>query len=295
MQLTIKNLSKTYSNGVKAIDDLSLDISEGMFGLLGPNGAGKTTLMKTIATLQEADHGTIHFNGIDIFENPMELKQSLGYLPQDFGFYPSEKAEDLLDHFALLKGISDNKQRKETVEYYLKKVNLWDDRKKKIGTFSGGMRQRYGIALALIGNPKLLIVDEPTAGLDPAERNRFHNLLSEVSEDTIVIISTHIVEDVTQICTKMAIINQGKILYQENPIKAIDDLQNNIYEKEIKKSELELYEANHYLLSSRLVAGKTFIRIYSKDTPEKGFNPVSPILEDVYFYHLKQKGGKFDV
>jgi ABC-2 type transport system ATP-binding protein len=295
MQLTIKNLSKTYSNGVKAIDDLSLDISEGMFGLLGPNGAGKTTLMKTIATLQEADHGTIHFNGINIFENPMELKKSLGYLPQDFGFYPSEKAEDLLDHFALLKGISDKKQRKETVEYYLKKVNLWDARKKKIGTFSGGMRQRYGIALALIGNPKLLIVDEPTAGLDPAERNRFHNLLSEVSEDTIVIISTHIVEDVTQICTKMAIINQGKILYQENPIKAIDNLQNNIYEKEIQKSELDQYEANYYLLSSRLVAGKTFIRIYSQDTQGKGFNPVSPILEDVYFYHLKQKGGKVDV
>ncbi len=295
MELIIKNLSKTYSNGVKAIDDLNLTITNGMFGLLGPNGAGKTTLMKTIATLQEADKGTIHFNGQNIFENPLELKQYLGYLPQDFGFYPSEKAEDLMDHFALLKGLAIKSQRKETVEYFLKKVNLWEARKKKIGTFSGGMRQRFGIALALIGNPKLLIVDEPTAGLDPAERNRFHNLLSEVSEETIVIISTHIVEDVSQICTNMAIINQGKILYQDNPLQAIDSLKNRIYEKEIKKTELAQYEEKYALLSTRLVSGKTFIRIYSPETAGNEFNQVSPNLEDVYFYNLKQKGGKTDV
>lgn len=295
MQLVIKNLSKTYSNGVKAIDDLSLTISEGMFGLLGPNGAGKTTLMKTIATLQEPDKGTIELGGSNVFENPLELKMSLGYLPQDFGFYPAEKAEDLLAHFALLKGISDSKQRKETVEYYLKKVNLWDVRKKKIGTFSGGMRQRFGIAIALLGNPKLLIVDEPTAGLDPAERNRFHNLLSEVSEDTIVIISTHIVEDVTQICTNMAIINSGKILCQESPLTAIDSLNGHIYEQEINKTEFSQYAAKYQVLSSRLVAGKTFIRIYAQDSAGNGFHPVFPTLEDVYFYYLKQKGGKADV
>lgn len=295
MQLIIKDLGKTYSNGVKALNAVNLTVSQGMFGLLGPNGAGKSTLMKTIATIQEADQGMIYFNGENIFDNPMHLKPYLGYLPQDFGFYPNEKALDLLDHFAVLKGIDNKSHRKETIEYYLKKVNLWHVAKKKIGTYSGGMRQRFGIALALLGNPKLIIVDEPTAGLDPEERNRFHNLLSEVSEETIVIISIHIVEDVSQICTDMAIINKGEILYQQNPLKAVEELYHQVYEKDIKKTELADYHQKYFVLSSRLFAGKHFVRIFSRENPGNDFKAVSPGLEDVYFYHLRRNEVKENV
>lgn len=295
MQLVIKNLTKTYNNGVKALNGVNLTISQGMFGLLGPNGAGKSTLMKTIATIQEADEGQILFDSKNIFEDPLALKKHLGYLPQDFGFYPAEKAIDLMNHFAVIKGISNPSQRKEIIDYYLQKVNLKEASKKKIGTFSGGMRQRFGIALALMGNPKLIIVDEPTAGLDPEERNRFHNLLSEVSEETIVIISTHIVEDVSQLCKDMAIINQGKILYQQNPLLAVEEMNHKIYEKHIAKNDLDQYKKQYQVLSSRLFAGQTIIRIYSADDPGQDFKTVSPILEDVYFFHLKIKGGNQNV
>lgn len=291
MKLEIKNLSKTYNNGVKALNNLTLTVNKGMFGLLGPNGAGKSTLMKTIATIQEADEGSVDFNGIDVFQQPLEIKKHLGYLPQEFGFYPSEKAINLLEHFALLKGIKDEKQRKTTVEYFLQKVNLIDFAHKKIGSFSGGMRQRFGIALALIGNPKLVIVDEPTAGLDPEERNRFHNLLSEVSEDTIVIISTHIVEDVSQLCTDMAIINKGEICYHNNPNEAIKELNGNIYEMEVEKNKIEEIKERFQVLSSRMFTGKTFLRVYSAEHLSGDFKQVTANLEDVYFYHLKKKRG----
>lgn len=286
MQLSIQNLTKTYSNGVKALDNVSLTVTTGMFGLLGPNGAGKTTLMRTIATLQEADQGAIHFGNIDIKTQKIDLKKTLGYLPQDFGFYPKDSAYDLLDHFTSLKGVTDKKLHKQTVEELLKRVNLWDARKQKIGTFSGGMKQRFGIALALLGNPKLIIVDEPTAGLDPAERLRFHNLLSEIGQDVVVILSTHIVDDVSDLCPNMAIINKGKIILQSNTLEAIAKLQGTVWEKEIHKSEIPDYENRYQLLSSRLFAGRIFIRIYHESDPDNGFSTVSATLEDVYFYHL---------
>ncbi len=286
MQLSIQNLTKTYSNGVKALDNVSLTVTTGMFGLLGPNGAGKTTLMRTIATLQEADQGAIHFGNIDIKTQKIDLKKTLGYLPQDFGFYPKDSAYDLLDHFTALKGVADKKSRKITVEELLKRVNLWDARKQKIGTFSGGMKQRFGIALALLGNPKLIIVDEPTAGLDPAERLRFHNLLREIGQDVVVILSTHIVDDVSDLCPNMAIINKGKIILQSNTLEAIAKLNGKVWEKEILKSEIPENEGQYRLLSSRLFAGKTFIRIYHESDPSQGFAAVPATLEDVYFFHL---------
>ena len=220
MDLKIQNLSKTYGNGVKALDDVSLDIPTGMFGLLGPNGAGKSTLMRTLATLQQADRGSANLGDIDVLTEKQRVKQILGYLPQEFGFYPKDRTYDLLNHFAFLKGIRGGKQRKQIVEHLLKRVNLWEVRRRKLGTFSGGMKQRFGIALVLLGNPKLIIVDEPTAGLDPAERNRFHNLLSEIGRDIVVILSTHIVEDVSDLCTNMAIIKDGRILLSDNPAHA---------------------------------------------------------------------------
>ncbi len=286
MQLSIQNLTKTYSNGVKALDNVSLTVTTGMFGLLGPNGAGKTTLMRTIATLQEADQGTIRFGDIDIKTQKMDLKKTLGYLPQDFGFYPKDSAYDLLDHFTSLKGVADKKSRKITVEELLKRVNLWDVRKQKIGTFSGGMKQRFGIALALLGNPKLIIVDEPTAGLDPAERLRFHNLLSEIGQDVVVILSTHIVDDVSDLCPNMAIINKGRIIIQSNTLVAIAKINGKIWEKEILKPEISDYEKKYKLLSSRLFAGKIFIRIHHESDPGNGFSAVPSTLEDVYFFHL---------
>jgi len=234
-KLTISNLSKTYPNGVKALDNVSLNLEKGMFGLLGPNGAGKSSLMRTLATLQEADSGTVDLDGIDVLNQPHEVRKILGYLPQEFGVYPKITAEHLLDHVALLKGITNGSQRKELVNYFLQKVNLYEKRKKAVKGFSGGMKQRVGIAQALIGDPKLIIVDEPTAGLDPGERNRFHNLLAEVGEEVIVILSTHIVDDVKELCTNMAIMNLGQIVYQGNPINALEDLKGMVWRKTIER------------------------------------------------------------
>ena len=236
MDLKIRNLSKTYTNGVKALDDVSLDISSGMFGLLGPNGAGKSTLMRTLATLQQADHGSASLGDINVLAEKQRVKQILGYLPQEFGFYPKDRSYDLLNHFALLKGIRNGKQRTQTVERLLKRVNLWDVRKRKLGSFSGGMKQRFGIALVLLGNPKLIIVDEPTAGLDPAERNRFHDLLSDIGQDIVVILSTHIVEDVSDLCTHMAIIKDGRILLSDSPAQAVGELEGKLWKKEVTKA-----------------------------------------------------------
>jgi len=286
MELSIKDLSKTYSNGVTALKNVSLDISTGMFGLLGPNGAGKSTLMRTIATLQEADSGEIRLGDIDVLTQKNEVKKVLGYLPQEFGFYAKDSAYDMLEHFTILKGVADKKERKRTVEELLKRVNLWDERKQKLGTFSGGMKQRFGIAQALLGDPRLIIVDEPTAGLDPAERNRFHNLLSEIGEDVVVILSTHIVDDVSDLCSNMAIIDRGEIVLKDNTLNAILALAGRIWEKEILKESLEEYENKYRVISTRLFAGKTFIRIFSDTNPDNGFLPVETMLEDVYFYHL---------
>lgn len=285
--LSIKSLSKTYSNGVRALDNVSLEIPNGMFGLLGPNGAGKSSLMRTISTLQEADSGSIEFNGIDVLKDKDAVRKQLGYLPQDFGVYPKVSAEDLLTHFAVLKGFTQSKQRKETVEGLLKQVNLWDSRKRKLGTFSGGMRQRFGIAQALIGNPKLVIVDEPTAGLDPEERNRFLNLLSEIGENVVVILSTHIVEDVTDLCPNMAIINKGQVLLTGKPRDAIAALNDRVWSAIVGKSELFEYQNKYNVLSTRLVGGQPVIHVYSELQPEAGFHKIDPDLEDVYFQHLR--------
>jgi ABC-type multidrug transport system ATPase subunit len=255
---------------------------------LGPNGAGKSTLMRTIATIQEADSGKISFEGIDVLRQKSEVKKVLGYLPQNFGFYPKDTGYDLLDHFALLKGVRHKKEREAKVEELLKRVNLWNERKQKLGTFSNGMRQRIGIALVLLGNPQLIIVDEPTAGLDPEERVRFHNLLSEIGENVVVILSTHIVDDVGDLCMNMAIIDKGKIILKENTLSAISRLKGNIWEKEIPKADLLIYEEKHNVISTRLFAGKTFIHIYSETNPENGFLNIKPSLEDVYFYHLNK-------
>ncbi len=288
MKLSINNLSKTYANGVVALDDVSLEIPTGVFGLLGPNGAGKSTLMRTIATLQEADSGEITFEGIDVLRQKNEVKKLLGYLPQTFGFYPKDTGYDLLDHFTLLRGVKDKKERMAKVEELLKRVNLWNERKQKLGTYSNGMRQRFGIAQVLIGNPKLIIVDEPTAGLDPEERVRFHNLLSEIGENVVVILSTHIVDDVSDLCTNMAIIDKGRIILKENTLEAMSQLEGKIWEKEILKAGLPEYEEKYSVISTRLFAGKTFIYIYSEAHPENGFSSIRPSLEDVYFYHLNK-------
>ncbi len=287
MILSINSLSKTYSNGIQALQDVSMEICKGMFGLLGPNGAGKSTLMRILATLQTADFGTVKLGNINALTEKLEIKKILGYLPQEFGFYAKDSALNLLDHFALLKGIRDKKVRSARVEELLKRVNLWQERNMKLGEFSGGMRQRFGIAQALIGSPQLIIVDEPTAGLDPAERNRFHNLLSEIGEDRIVLLSTHIVDDVSDLCQDLAIINQGRIIFNGNTEEAIASLQNKIWEKEIPKNEYIHYLKNYQVLSDRLFAGRTFIRIFCDNNEHNGFQPVNAALEDVYFYHLK--------
>jgi ABC-2 type transport system ATP-binding protein len=285
--LSIKSLSKTYSNGVHALNNVSLDIPNGMFGLLGPNGAGKSSLMRTIATLQEADSGSITFNGIDVLQDKDAVRKQLGYLPQDFGVYPKVSAEDLLTHFAVLKGFTQSGQRKDVVENLLKQVNLWDARKRKLGGFSGGMRQRFGIAQALIGNPKLVIVDEPTAGLDPEERNRFLNLLAEIGENVVVILSTHIVEDVTDLCPNMAIINKGQVLLTGKPHDAIAALNERVWSAEVAKSQLPDYQTKFNVLSTRLVGGKPVIHVFSEQQPEAGFHQINPDLEDVYFQRLR--------
>lgn len=284
--LEITNLSKTYANGVKALQNISLTIPTGLFGLLGPNGAGKSTLMRIIATLQEADEGEIKFNGADIAKHKNALRKVLGYLPQQFGLYPKISAEVLLHHLAVLKGLTNKKNRKEIVNALLHKTNLYTDRKKNLGEFSGGMKQRFGIAQALLTNPKLLIVDEPTAGLDPTERNRFHNLLSQLAENTVVILSTHIVDDVKELCTNMAIINQGKVLLQGNPRTAINNLQGKVYQKTIQKTELPDYKAQYEVIAEKLFLGKPIIHILSETNPRNGFLPVNASLEDVYFSQI---------
>ncbi|NQX80631.1 MAG: ABC transporter ATP-binding protein [Flavobacteriaceae bacterium] len=286
MELKITNLSKTYSNGVKALQNISLDIPTGMFGLLGPNGAGKSSLMRTIATLQEPDGGTITLGDIDVLKQKHEVRKILGYLPQEFGLYPRMSPELLLNHLAVLKGITNKKQRKELVSSLLQKTNLYEKRKQNLGGFSGGMKQRFGIAQALLTNPKLLIVDEPTAGLDPAERNRFYNLLSELGENTVVILSTHIVEDVKELCTNMAIINQGKVLLKGKPLEVIDRIEGKIYQKTINKNELEDYKKEYNIIDEKLFMGKPIISILSDNNPNNGFAVQKPDLEDVYFSQI---------
>ncbi|QIL74859.1 ABC transporter ATP-binding protein [Hymenobacter sp. HDW8] len=283
MELRIRHVSKSYANGVQALKDINLTIPAGMYGLLGPNGAGKSTLMRTIATLQEPDAGTIHLGNLDVLQQPDEVRQTLGYLPQEFGVYPKARAEDLLDYFAILKGITDRRARQEVVEALLRQTNLWEVRRQKLGGFSGGMRQRFGVAVALLGKPKLLIVDEPTAGLDPAERVRFLNLLSELGENSVVILSTHIVEDVAELCTRMAIINQGEILLETEPLRAVEELQGRIWRRIVEKSALPQLEQEHRVISTKLLSGRTLVHIYSEETPGAGFDPVAPDLEDVYF------------
>lgn len=286
MELRIEGLSKSYPNGVRALDNVSLTIPPGMYGLLGPNGAGKSTLMRTIATLQEPDAGRIHMGDIDVLRQKQELRKTLGYLPQEFGVYPRTSAQDMLSHLALLKGIVDAKQRKAAVEALLQRTNLWEHRKKALTGFSGGMRQRFGIAQALLGNPQLLIVDEPTAGLDPGERNRFYGLLSDIGENVIVILSTHIVEDVMELCTNMAIIHQGKVLFAGAPADAVKGLDGQIWQKSIAKAEIKDYEKRYKIISSKLIAGKPLIHIYAAQNPGDGFQPVNPDLEDVFFTRI---------
>lgn len=285
LDLRIEGLSKTYSNGVRALQNITLTIPTGMFGLLGPNGAGKSTLMRTIATLQEPDSGSITLGSIDVLRQKDEVRRVLGYLPQEFGVYPRVSAEALLDHFAILKGIHARSERKELVAALLRRVNLYDVRKQNLGTFSGGMRQRFGIAQALLGNPKLIIVDEPTAGLDPGERVRFHNLLAEIGENVIVILSTHIVEDVSDLCSRMAIISHGRVLAQGDPAEAMREVEGKIWRKKIAKSELDAIQAEHVVISTKLVSGRTVVHVFDEAQPE-GFEPVPASLEDVYFSTL---------
>ncbi len=286
MQLIIQNLNKTYSNGVQALKDVNLTINQGMFGLLGPNGAGKSSLMRTIATLQEADSGSIMLGDINVLTQKEEVRKILGYLPQEFGVYPKIDAITLLDHLAVLKGITNKSERKGLVEALLHKTNLWPARHKNLGGFSGGMKQRFGIAQALIANPKLIIVDEPTAGLDPAERNRFLNLLSEIGENTVVILSTHIVEDVKELCTDMAIINKGQVLYKGSPLDAIAEVEGKVWKKRIAKSELEEYRKAFNIISERLIAGRPEITVLSDTQPDSSFDHTAADLEDVYFTHI---------
>lgn len=294
MQLTIRNLSKTYPNGVQALNDVSLDIPTGMYGLLGPNGAGKSTLMRTLATLQEADSGSAVLQSsadggvdIDVLKNKDAVRNTLGYLPQEFGIYPRISAVDMLDHLATLKGIPSG-SRKAVVSALLQRVNLWDHRKKAVSSYSGGMRQRFGIAQALIGDPKLIIVDEPTAGLDPGERNRFYNLLSEIGENVIVILSTHIVDDVRELCSNMAIINGGQVLYAGTPEAALKQLDGKIWEKAITKAEQDDYQNRYQIISSKLVAGKPIIHVYSDSNPGEGFQSSPAGLEDVFFSKINK-------
>jgi ABC-2 type transport system ATP-binding protein len=283
MNLTINNVSKTYSNGVQALKNINLSIPSGMFGLLGPNGAGKSTLMRILATLQEPDQGNIHLGDIDMVNQKEEVRKTLGYLPQEFGLYPKVNAEKLLSHFAILKGITDSGNRKEVIESLLRQVNLWDVRKQKLGGYSGGMKQRFGVAVALLGNPRLLIVDEPTAGLDPAERVRFLNLLSILAENSVVLLSTHIVEDVSELCTRMAVIDRGEILLETEPMHAVAKLRGLIWRRLISKEQLPQLEKSHSVISTKLLAGNTLIHIYSELAPGPDFEPVEPSLEDVYF------------
>ena len=288
MELRIQNVSKSYPNGVQALRDVSLTIPAGMYGLLGPNGAGKSTLMRILATLQEPDEGNITLTdpkgaAIDVVNQTEELRRTLGYLPQEFGVYPKVSAEELLDHFALLKGVAAKGERKGVVEALLHQVNLWEVRKQKLGGYSGGMRQRFGVAVALLGNPTLMIVDEPTAGLDPAERVRFLNLLAELGESSVVLLSTHIVEDVAELCTRMAIIDRGKILLEAEPLRAVGELRGRIWQRVLPKQELPALEREHAVISTKLLAGRTVVRVHSESSPGPDFEAAEPDLEDVYF------------
>lgn len=284
--LQISNLSKTYPNGVQALKDVTLNISNGMFGLLGPNGAGKSTLMRTIATLQDADSGSITFNGIDVLTQKQELRKTLGYLPQEFGVYPKVSAEEMLHYIARLKGITNDNERKELVKALLEQVNLYNHRTKYLAGYSGGMKQRFGIAQALIGNPALIIVDEPTAGLDPAERLRFNNLLSEIGENIVVILSTHIVDDVNELCNDMAIIAGGKVVQRGNPEALLNSFENRIWSKRVAKDEVANYQKDYKLVLSKLSGGKMVVHIYSETDPGNGFAAERATLEDIYFANI---------
>ena len=283
MELKIQGLTKVYKGGVRALDNVSLTIPCGLYGLLGPNGAGKSTLMRTIATLQDPDSGTIFLGALDVLRNKEELRKTLGYLPQDFGVYPRVNAEDMLSHIALLKGMVNGRERKEAVHTLLRRVNLWDHRRKQLTGFSGGMRQRFGIAQALIGNPGLLIVDEPTAGLDPGERNRFYNLLAEIGENVIVILSTHIVQDVMELCSNMAIIHEGRVLYAGAPDTAVAGLAGRVWQRSIERDQVKEYASRYPVISNKLAAGRPLIHVIAEASPEEGFVPVAPDLEDVFF------------
>jgi ABC-2 type transport system ATP-binding protein len=286
MQLVISNLNKQYKNGVHAMNDVSLTITTGMFGLLGPNGAGKSSLMRTLATLQDADSGTVTLGDIDVLNQKDEVRKVLGYLPQEFGVYPRMSATDLLDYLAVIKGFNNRAERKEMVQELLHKVNLYEHRKKAVSSFSGGMRQRFGVAQCLIGNPKLVIVDEPTAGLDPGERNRFYNILSEIGEHVIVILSTHIVQDVRELCTHMAIMNNGRVLFSGNTDDALLQIKGRVYEKRINKEELAQYQTDYKVISNKLVSGKPLIHVFSEPVIDNGFLPAEETLEDVFFAKL---------
>lgn len=288
MELVIKDLDKKYSNGVHALNNVSLTIKKGMFGLLGPNGAGKSSLMRTLATLQDVDSGSVTLGDIDVLNNKQSVRKVLGYLPQEFGVYPRTSAVELLDHLALLKGFSNKSDRKEIVEQLLVNVNLWDHRKNAVSSYSGGMRQRFGIAQCLIGNPQLVIVDEPTAGLDPGERNRFYNILSEIGENTIVILSTHIVQDVRELCTQMAIMNKGQVLFSGDTDDALLEIRGKVWERKIAKHTLQDYQNEYKVISNKLVGGQPLIHIFSETTPGDGFVAAEENLEDVFFAKLNE-------
>ena len=294
MQLVIRDLSKSYPGGTRALRDISLTIPRGMFGLLGPNGAGKSTLMRIIATLQEPDTGTVALGDIDVIRQKGEVRETLGYLPQEFGVHPRATAEELLSHFAVLKGVVNQRERRETVERLLRQVNLWEVRRQRLGGYSGGMRQRFGVAVALLGNPTLLIVDEPTAGLDPAERVRFLNLLSELGEHGVVILSTHIVDDVSELCTRMAIIDRGRILLEGEPLRAVADLHGRIWRRVVDRDALPAIEHTHAVISTRLLSGQTVVRVHATVAPGDEFEPAEPDLEDVYFCALSGRIGQQD-
>jgi ABC-type multidrug transport system ATPase subunit len=285
--LKIDNLNLTYKNGYNAINGISLEIKNGMFGLLGPNGAGKSSLMKTIVGLQKPTSGSIAFNDIDVVEDADYIKKSLGFLPQDFGVYPKVNAYDLLNHIAILKGINNKAERQKQIQYLLEKVNLWDFRDKEVHTFSGGMKQRFGVAQALLGDPKIIIVDEPTAGLDPEERNRFNTLLSDISSEVVVILSTHLVEDVKNLCSEMTVMNRGRILKTGKPKELIKELEGKIWSKSIENAELEMYQSDLNVISQQLIERQLQITVVAPSQPE-GFSPVNPILEHVYFNVLSQ-------
>jgi len=291
MELHIRGVSKTYPNGVQALEDVTLTIPVGMYGLLGPNGAGKSTLMRMIATLQDPDRGSIRLGDLDVLREKDEIRKTLGYLPQSFGFHPKARAQRLLEHFAVLKGIAEPGARREVVESLLRQTNLWEVRREKLGTFSGGMRQRFGVAVALLGNPKLIIVDEPTAGLDPEERVRFLNLLSQIGEDSVVILSTHIVEDVEELCSRMAIIDEGQILLEAEPLRAMAEQQGRIWRRIVSREELPALEREMPVISTKLLAGRTIVHVFADASPGREYEPAEPELEDVYFSVMKRHHG----